>query len=232
MNVFTVTPFQINACRPGVEDIHLNVQYRKFPSIIIGCLCRHPKSSVQTFEYIGEILNLTSLTSKTFYVSGYFNDDLLSVNSNLKKILAKPKLSQVIDKPTRVTSLSAALLNIVITNKCKTILHSDVVPCPIADHDLITATVNIRKPKRKPAMTKTTRQLANYSPLYLCNLLGNESNNLIQIFNTDDVNNEVRIFTDIFYRCLNDCAPMVSKVRRRPFASCFNDAIRTAIGER
>ncbi len=67
------------------------------------------------------------------------NDDLLSVNSNLERILAETKLSQAIDKPMRVTSLSATLLDIVISNKYKTILHSDVVPCPIADHDLITA---------------------------------------------------------------------------------------------
>ncbi len=102
-----------------MEAIYLNVQYRKFPSIIISCLYRHPKISVQTFEYIREILNVISLTNKTLYILGDFSDDLLSVNSNLKKILAETKLSQAIDRPTKVTSLSATLLDIVITNKCK-----------------------------------------------------------------------------------------------------------------
>ncbi len=107
----------------------------------------------------------------------------------LREFLLKPNCHKLrIDKPTRVTSLSATLLDIVISNKCKTILHSYVVPCPIADHDLITSTVNVHKPKHKPSMTKTARQLANYYPNYLCNLMSNECNNLIQIFNTDDAN--------------------------------------------
>ncbi len=146
----------------------VTVQHRKLPSIIIGCLYRHPKSPVETFDYIREVFSLTSLTNKSFYVLGNFIDDVLSTNSDAKKILSRTKLSQVIDKPTRVTSLRATLLDIAVTNKRHTVLYSDVVPCPVADHDLITITVNLRKPKLKPSMIKTIRQLANHSPDYLC----------------------------------------------------------------
>lgn len=108
---------------------------------------------------------LKSLTNKTFYVLD-FNDDLLTVNSNLTHMLAETKLPHCIDKPTRVTVPSATLLDIVTTNNCKSILYSDVVPCHITDHYIITATVHLCKSKHKPKLAITTRQLADYSPSY------------------------------------------------------------------
>ncbi len=74
----------------------------------------------------------------------------LSSNCNLKIMLANTKLCQVIDKPTRTMSHCSTLLDVIITNKRETIISSTVDPCPIADHDLITVTVNLRKPKRAP----------------------------------------------------------------------------------
>ena len=38
----------------GVEDKWISVQHRKFPSIIIGCVYRHPKAPVTSFNYISD----------------------------------------------------------------------------------------------------------------------------------------------------------------------------------
>lgn len=105
-NTFTVTPFQTYVDKPvGVEDVWVTLQCRKLPSIIVGCLYRHPKAPTVTLDYIGDVFKQLLLTKKNFYVLDDFNDDFLSSNSNLKKkILVNAKLSQVIDKPTRTTS--------------------------------------------------------------------------------------------------------------------------------
>ncbi len=115
------------------------------------------------WNYIGEIFKQLFLTNKNFYILGDFNDDFLSCNCNQKKILTNTKLCQVIDKPTRTVNDCATLLDVIVTNKRVAIISSDVEPCPIADHDLVTATINLRRPKRAPAVTKTTRCLANCS---------------------------------------------------------------------
>ncbi len=47
------------------------------------------------------------------------------------------KLTQIIDKPTRITSTSATLLDLVIANNPGIVLNHVVVPQVIADHDLI-----------------------------------------------------------------------------------------------
>ena len=148
-NVANVVQFDI--VKPeGIEDVWLSVQSSKLPTVIIGCLYRHPKSLLCSYDYITDVIKSVSLKNKSFYVLGDFNDDLLSNNSKLKKILANAKLSQIITKATRITPSSAILLDIIVTNNSQSIIHSDVIPCPVADHELITVTVNLRKPRRVP----------------------------------------------------------------------------------
>ncbi len=36
----------------GIEGVWISVQCRKFPSIIIGSIYRHPKSTQETFDYL------------------------------------------------------------------------------------------------------------------------------------------------------------------------------------
>ncbi len=60
------------------------------------------------------------------------------------------KLSQLITKSTRITPNSATLLDLSTANKSVSVLDSDVIPCPLAYQELITFTVNLRKPKRLP----------------------------------------------------------------------------------
>ncbi len=45
---------------------------------------------------------------------------------------------------------------------------------------------------------------------------------------TDHVNTQVNIFIENFIKCLNDCAPIVTKSITRPFAPWMNDDIREA----
>ncbi len=54
----------------------------------------------------------------------------------MEQIIKNFKLIKLTDKPTRTTSHSATLIDIV-TNAPALALHHDVIACPIADHDLI-----------------------------------------------------------------------------------------------
>ncbi len=145
----------------GIEDLWITVQCRKLPAIIIGCMYRHPKASATAFEYIQEVFRLISMKNKTFFILGDFSDNLLG-DSKISKIIKSNKLTQIIDKPTRVTPTSSTLLDPVITNKPDTIYSCDVVPQEVADHDLISITVDICKPKRL-LVIRTFRHLGDYT---------------------------------------------------------------------
>lgn len=91
---------------------------------------------------------------------GDFNDNLLSESSKLKKIISNAKLVSLVTEPTRITPISSTLLDTIITNKAESVIHSDIFPCPVADHELITVTIDLKKPKRSPTL-KSFREMRN-----------------------------------------------------------------------
>ena len=155
---------------------------------------------------------------KTFLILGDINDNLLSPNNKIGNIIHGMGLTQLIDKPTRITSNSSTLIDLIITNKRDFIIQFDVLSCPVADHELISVTINIRKDKR-PSSTKTFRSLEKYSQNMFCQLLLDHSFLLRDILDTDNINNQVQIFTYVFNNCLDTCAPMVTQVIKKTTCS-------------
>ena len=211
-----------------MEDVWITVQCRKLPAIIIGCMYRHPKALTVTFDYIEDVFRLISFRGKNLFILGDFNDNLLLKDNKLSKIIKNSKLTQIIDTPTRITPTSATLLDLVITNNPEIILQHDVVPQVIADHDLISTTIDISKPKRQPII-KTLRHLRNYSQDRFCSILLRNSPDMYKILLTDNVEQQVEVFNNVFMKSLNECAPTATKVIRRPFAPWMSDTIRHAI---
>ena len=209
----------------GVEDIWISVQCRKLPSIIVGCIYRHPKAHSDSFEYISERLKSALLLKKTMFVLGDLNDNLLAQDNKLSRIISNNKLTQVVKKPTRITSTSATLLDVIITNSPEKIIQSDVIPHIIGDHELITLTANIAKPKRLPVI-KTFRDLKTYSSDILCLHILDEIQELQRIMTTDNVNEQVDVLTSVITRSLEKCAPLVTRKIRRPPAPWITNEIR------
>ena len=215
----------------GVEDIWIQVQFKKFPSFIIGCVYRHPKALVASFDYLSDDFRNVLLRKKPIFVLGDFNDDLLTRGNNISKIIRNLNLKQVIDKPTRITRTSSTLLDVVITNNTEMIMKSDVEPGNVADHEVISAIINIRKPKHEPII-RTYRSHKDYSQNNFCNLLLSNTHLLNLIVNTDDSNRQVNIFTEVFNNCLDECAPFVTAEISRPPAPWIDDNLKTIIKEK
>ena len=209
-----------------VEDIWLQIQFKKLPSIIIGTIYRHPKALSDSFDYILSLFKEICLRNKPVFILGDLNDDLLLQQAKLHKIIKIMKLSQVIEKPTRITETSKTLIDVLITNKNEMIVHTDVVPCPVADHELVCACINLSKPKRIPE-TKTYRCLKDYSPEILCNLILEHNAALNGMLNTDDIDIQVPILTRVMNDCIDNCAPTVTKLISRPPAPWIDQNIKT-----
>ena len=182
---------------PYIEDLWINVQYKKLPSFIIGCIYRHPHASVDSFNYLSDIFKYMCLQNKPIFILGDFNDDLFSAGNKLDKIFKNLKLRQLIDRPTRVTPNSKTLLDLAITNRPEMIVFSDVIPGTIADHDLISIIIDFEKPKRQP-LIRTFRSLKNYTQNDFCNKLLKETSILDYLLLTDNVDTQVDIFTKVF----------------------------------
>ena len=214
-----------------VEDLWIQAQLRKLPSIIIGTIYRHPKALTNSFDYILSLFKEISIRNKPVFIFGDINDDLLLPQAKLDKIIKITKLSQIIDKPTRITETSKTLIDVLITNRKDMIIQTDVVPCPVADHELISTCVNLSKPKRVPEI-KTYRNLENYTPDILCNLLLDQTPILNEILNTDNVDIQVPIITKVMNESIDRCAPLITRQIKRPPAPWIDENIRIAMKER
>ena len=212
----------------NIEDIWMTVQYENLPSFLIGCVYRHPHALNNSFTYLSDVFTSMCLRNKPLLVLGDFNDDQFLPNNKIEKITQSLHLTQMIKKPTRITSTSSTLIDLAITNRPNFVVHSDVLSCPVGDHELLTTTINVRK-ERKPPIIRTFRSLRNYSQNNLCDLLLNDTDALNYILCTDNVNDQVSIFTSIFMKCLNSCAPFVTKEIKRPYAPWIDDQIKEEI---
>lgn len=84
-------------------------------------------------------------------------------------------LAQMIRKTTRITSNFATLSDlIIITNKPEIISDIELMPSPIADHELIYATLKLSKRKRQPVY-QTSRCLKNYNPNHFLSFIRTDS---------------------------------------------------------
>ena len=214
-----------------IEDIFVTVQSCMFPSIIIGCIYRHPKAPAESFDYIRNLFRSLCISKKNFFILGDINDNLLAPGNKLKNVIRSHGLTQLIEKPTRVTNTSATLLDVIITNNPKAVSSHDVVPSSVSDHDLITITVNVRKPKRQEVV-RTFRHLGHYTKDIFCLSLVDQSYKLDDIILTDNVNDQVQIFNQTFIKCLDNHAPLVTRTMKRPPAPWIDDKVRQAMEQR
>ena len=215
----------------NLEDIWIQVQLKMFPSFIVGCIYRHPKALAASFMYLSDVFKTMLLKKKPVFILGDFNDNYLDKSNHISKICKTLNLWQVIDKPTRITEHSSTLLDLIITNDINMIVQSEVTPSPIADHEMVSILINIRKPEKKLEV-RTYRCRKNYSPSIFCNLLLNEFPILNNILNTDDANKQVKILTETFNCCLNECAPVVTREISRPFAPWIDHSLKSKIDEK
>ena len=214
----------------AVEDIWVTVQSNMHPSILVGTIYRHPHATAESFEYLENIFREMSLKRKPLFILGDLNDDLNKTNAKLTGIINRNKLKQLVNKPTRITVTTSSILDVIITNSPDIILHTNVIPCPIADHELLTLILNIEKPKRQP-VTKTSRDLTHYDPKSLCEHIANESS-LLDILATDNVDRQIATLTEVIKNSINASAPIKTKTVKRPPAPWIDDNIKRAINDR
>ena len=60
-------------------------------------------------NYIEDVLILISERRKSIFILGDFNDNLLLNDDKLSRLIKNNRLTQIIDKPTRITLISATL---------------------------------------------------------------------------------------------------------------------------
>ncbi len=105
--------------------------------------------------------------SKSIYILGDLNCNVLNTGDPacqaLLNFCSTFNLAQLITQPTRITESSATLLDVILVSNKELIIESNVVPISISDHDLVYATLKLKKERQKPVYVNT-RSFRQYNP--------------------------------------------------------------------
>ena len=128
------------------------------PSIIVGCIYRHPSSNLDSFiSQFENLIRSLNQSKHQIFILGDMNIDFLKVGSHSKTedyldMLYSSNLLPVITKPTRITSHTSTLIDHIYTNASTDQIIPGIVTMDISDHlptfCLIRRQITRLKPKR------------------------------------------------------------------------------------
>ena len=142
------TPSNLSYQFPYIECLFLEVT--KPEQFLVGMIYRPPNSDIDNFISTLDIIITTALTFRIpIYIMGDFNINILNHNDKYSQYLVNLFHSysffSTINKPTRVTSHSATLIDHIWTNNFDNYLCSSIIFNSISDHFPITSSFSSSK---------------------------------------------------------------------------------------
>ena len=205
-----------------VENMWLQVETNNRPTTI-GVVYRHPEYSVDQLSNFSnsleKILQNFSNSKIDFFITGDFNIDLGSLNSNrvfrnYADNLISYSIKCAINKPTRITETSKTLLDHLYTNNHNRLIFSGIIISDISDHFPIFAFICNSK-------AKTKKKVENFSIRDFSNFSVESFNDDLAIrlsqFRVDEIrspHDQFKDFLTIFNDAVNSHAPRRRATRK------------------
>ena len=199
------------------QQLWLKVQSRCYKSFVICTVYRPPSTPLNLIDDLANSLIESLLSGLDVIILGDLNCNLLQDNAEsraLNDFCSTFNLTQLINKPTRVTENGESLIDVVMTTNENLIASNDVLMSTISDHNLVYISVKLKKPRIKPCYV-TIRSYTNYSADNFLRDLPYTLFHIISLF--DDFNDQVDVFNELFLEVLSLHAPVKRvKIRSKP----------------
>ena len=133
----------------GLEAVWAEVRNANY-KLLVCAMYRPPKSSVEYWNLIEDsITEAKSTNIRNIFILGDLNDNQLTQNSKLSKILTNMHMYQLITQPTYETEDSSTCLDIIATNATDYVKSSGTMRPSLSNHRPVYACLKIVKPKQK-----------------------------------------------------------------------------------
>ena len=199
------------------QQLWLKVQSRCYKLFVICAVYRPPSTPLNFTDDLANSLIESFLLGLDVIILGDLNCNLFRDNAEsraLNDFCSTFNLSQLINKPTRVTESGESLIDVVMTTNEKLIASSEVLMSIISDHNLIHISLKLKKPRLKPCYV-TTRSYTNYNADNFLRDLSYTPFHIISLF--VDFSEQVDVFNELFLEVLNQHAPVKRvKIRSKP----------------
>ena len=190
------------------QQLWLKVQSRCYKSFVICTVYRPPSTPLNFMDDLANSLIESLLLGVDVIILGDLNCNLLQDNAEsraLNDFCSSFNLTQLINKPTRVTENGESLIDVVMTTNEKLIASNDVLMSTISDHNLVYISLKLKKPRIKSCYV-TTRSYTQYKADNFLRDLSYAPFHIIGLF--DDFNDQVDVFNELFLEVLNQHAPV------------------------
>ena len=124
--------------------------------LALGCLYKPPKIPYGVFANLYDSLMAIYVKYEHTVLLGDFNVNMLELNAYSTKFLLDAfiepfTLKQLINEPTRISSTSRTLIDLILVNKPENALFSSVCDAPgVSDHCFTYVAYSLKKEKFKP----------------------------------------------------------------------------------
>lgn len=137
-----------------IEQLWVSLRVRD-KILIVGVCYRPPQINAKLFvDALEESLSTSMQISDSIYCLGDLNIDLLQLDfpstGYLLSMLEALNMQQVLKDPTRISSTSASMIDLILTSDPESILSSGVGGLNLSDHELIQCTIKYETPKAEP----------------------------------------------------------------------------------
>ena len=204
------------------DSLFVEVTVPKGKNIIIGVVYRAPDNNLTTFvKDFDEVLDKITKENKLCYIMGDFNVNIMNYQTNnltgeFLDSMYSDLLSPLINRPTRITSHTATLIDNIITNNIDADSVNGLLFSDISDHLPIFSiwfddnfisnhdkSVYYFRDKSEHNVNKFRDMIANYD--------------WTEIIDLNDPKQAYTKFTDKFSRSMNACLPLKKKTKKNRF---------------
>ena len=208
-----------NSSISGCESLWLEITCPK-PDLkcIVGTIYRHPNSNLNEFlNFLNNILAELNHCRKHYFILGDM-DINTSKNSSSKykqdylNVLSSNCSTNIIDKPTRVTPTSAAVLDHILTNENKHQVIPFVIDHDIIDHYSVAALISWDLSTNR-SKSVLSRSFATFNCDKFNNDLNAKIDNFMSVVDTLTENNVNDIFNE-FYSLLTSTINIYAPLKK------------------
>ena len=224
--------------------IFVEIQVRN-NKILVGVIYKSPKTRYGIFSEIEEILAFITTKYTNVILLGDYNINMLDKNAYDVKFLdshiIQPfALEQIVTQPTRITSTTRTLLDLILVSSPQNVKTTGVADFPgISDHCMVFMSYSLKRPKFAPKKI-IRRDFRNFSAdNFNHDVETAHWGNLLAIQNDPDlthgeiVDNQVTVLENIFGGIVNHHAPFREIIVKKPICSSWmNDEITNLMDTR
>ena len=211
--------------------LQVEVNHRKY---LFCCAYRAPDESLEIFNYLEDILHKATRDNFEVIILGDLNCDCLKSElkqtERMQEFLMANELIQMIAEPTRVTSTSSSLIDVLITSTPNSFQRTGVLSTAFSDHLPIYGV--LRGPSVKPVKHRyiETRSFSRKSMERFNADLELVPWNVVEIFS--DIDDKCYVWNTLFLATFNEHFPIRRKCIRQSTHPWLDKSILSTIRRR